>query len=439
MALPRTDKMHLVSFLINSPINHTILSWADPNDNRLEALNSVRVWQDLARTLERGCFDGIFFADTPGVFDRYRDSHEDAVKYGVCWPSMDPVVLLSALAAATDHLGLAATMSTGTYHPWSIVRLLGTIDSLSGGRVGWNIVTGHLRGEHRALGLPIYEHDQRYDRADEYMELCYKLWNSVGEGAILADREAGIYADPDRIDFVRHNGEFFSCETVSPVAPSPQGHPVLFQAGTSGRGQKFAITHADVSFSIQPNLAGMKKFMGELDATARELGRKAPGVTFGIQPIVGGTEEEAKAHLDMLIERLPIEGCLARLSGTMGVDFAGMELDQPLAEIQTQASQGLMKAFSNIEGDKPLTLREVAIKWGLAVGKPQLVGSPEQVADQMEHIWRETGCYGFNITPTVMASSVEMFVDAVVPILQRRGIFRTEYEGTTFRENLGLA
>lgn len=430
--------IHLVSFLINSPINHTVLSWAQPGDNRLEALRTLKLWQELAQTLERGKFDGIFFADTPGVFDRYRDSHEDAVKYGVCWPCMDPVVLLSALAAATTNLGLAATMSTSSYQPWTIVRQLGTIDYLSGGRVGWNIVTGHLRGEHRALGLHQLEHDRRYDRADEYMEVCYKLWNSVKPGAILADAAAGIYADPDKVEFVDHQGEFFSCQTVSPVPPSPQGHPVLFQAGSSGRGQQFAVSHADVVFSIQPNVAGMKRFMANLTEAAGVAGKKVPGVSFGIQPIVGGTEEEAKRKLADLVEKLPIDGCLARLSGTMGVDFAGMDLDQPLAEIETQASQGLMKAFANIEGDKPLTLREVAIRWGLAVGKPQIVGTPEQVADEMERIWRETGCYGYNVTPTVMASSVTDFVDQVVPILQAKGVYRTEYEGTTFRANLGL-
>lgn len=432
-------QIHLVSFLINSPINHTVLSWAQPGDNRLEALHGIGLWQDLARTLERGKFDGVFFADTPGVFDRYRDSHEDAVRYGVCWPSLDPVVLLSALAASTTHLGLAATMSTSAYQPWSIVRQLGTVDYLSGGRAGWNIVTGHLRGEHRALGLQQLDHDRRYDRADEYMKVCYGLWESIREGAILADGETGIYADPAKVKRFRFEGEFFSCDTVGPVPPSPQGRPVLFQAGSSGRGQRFAVSHADVVFSIQPNLAGMKRFMGNLQEAAAAVGVRTPGVSFGIQPIVGGTEEEAKRKLDDLIEKLPIDACLARLSGTMGVDFAGMELDQPLAEIETQASQGLMKAFSNVVGDRPMTLREVAIRWGLAVGKPQIVGTPEQVADEMERIWRETGCYGYNVTPTVMASSVEDFVNQVVPILQKKGVHRTEYAGTTFRENLELA
>lgn len=434
-----SDKIHLVSFLINSPINHTVLSWAGQGDNRLQALGSLKLWQELAQTLERGLFDGMFFADTPGVFDRYRDSHEDAVKYGVCWPSHDPVVLLSALAASTTHLGLATTMSTSAYKPWTIVRQLGTLDYLSGGRIGWNIVTGHLRGEHRALGLEQVEHDRRYDVADEYMEVCYKLWDSIKDGAILADRDEGVFADPSRVEFIHHKGEFFSCETVAPILPSPQGHPVLFQAGSSGRGQQFAVKHADVVFSIQPNVAGMKKFMANLEETAKASGVKTPGVSFGIQTIIGGTEEEARKTLATLIETMPIDACLARLSGTLGVNFEGMDLDQPLREIQTQASQGLMKAFANIEGEKPLTLREVAIKWGLAVGKPQIVGTPEQVADEMERIWRETGCYGYNMTPHLMPASVEDFVDQVVPILQKKGVYRTEYEGTTFRENLGIA
>ncbi|MFA7585969.1 MAG: NtaA/DmoA family FMN-dependent monooxygenase [Novosphingobium sp.] len=431
-------QIHLVSFLINSPMNHTVLSWADPQDNRLQALGDLKIWQDLARTLERGCFDGIFFADTPGVFDRYRESVEDAVRYGVCWPSHDPVVLLSALAGATEHLGLATTMSTSAYHPWTVVRQLSTIDCLSGGRVGWNIVTGHLRGEHRALGLDQLEHDRRYDRADEFMQVCHALWDSIGDDAILADRGSGVYADPAKVRLIDHRGEFFRCNTVGPVLPSPQKRPVLFQAGTSGRGLRFGIEHGDVVFAIEPNLAGMKRYMENLRVASAQWGRKAPGVTFGIQPIIASTSAEAKALHERLVERMPLDACLARLSGTMGIDFSQFPLDQPLQEMKTEASQGLMKAFTAVLGDRPFTLREVAQKWGLSVGMPQIVGSPEEVADQIELIWRETGCHGFNVTPNIMARSVEDFVDHVVPILQERGIYRREYAGRTFRENLGL-
>lgn len=432
--------IHLVSFQINSPINHTVLSWAHADDNRLRALSDLRLWTDMARTLERGLFDAIFFADTPGVFDRYRDRMDDAIRYGVCWPTMDPVSLLGAIAGATENLGLAATVSTGPHHPYSVVRQLSSLDYMSGGRVGWNIVTGHLRGEHRAYGLPELPHDERYDRAEEYMEICYRLWDSVGEGAILADKRSGHFTDPDKIARVAHEGRYFRCHTIAPTLPSPQGRPVLFQAGSSGRGQQFALKHADVVFAIQPNLPGMRKFMDDLRTAAAACGRSpVPGVTFGIQPVIGGTEEEAQKKLDGIVERIPLEGAISRLSGTMGVDFSGMELDQPLAEIQTQGSQGLMKAFSNIVGDRPLTLREVAIRWGLSVGMPQIVGSPEQVADRIETIWRETGCHGFNVTPHLMPSSVTEFVDEVVPILQKRGVYPTEYPGRTLREKLELA
>ncbi|CAN7628970.1 NtaA/DmoA family FMN-dependent monooxygenase [Phenylobacterium sp. LjRoot219] len=433
-------QIHLVSFQINSPINHTILSWADPKDNRLQALGDMKLWQELGRTLERGRFDAIFFADTPGVFDRYKERLDDSLRYGVCWPTHDPVPLLGIIGAATEHLGLTATVSTGPHHPYALVRSLSTLDYLTRGRIGWNIVTGHLRGEHRAFGLPVLEHDQRYDRAEEYMDICYRLWDSVADDAIIADKTSGVFADPAKIEILDHAGEYFRCNTVSPAWPSAQRRPVLFQAGSSGRGQRFAMKHAEVVFAIQPNLASMKRFMAEFHALAAETGvRRVPGVTFGIQPIIGGTEEEARAKLNGLIDRIPPEASIARLSGSMGVDFSGMELDQPLAEMQTQGSQGLMKAFSTAVGDKPLTLRDVAIRWGLAVGMPQLVGTPEQVADQMETIWRETGCHGFNVTPHVMPSSIEDFVDQVVPILQKRGIYRTEYEGKTFRENLEVA
>ena len=432
--------IHFVSFQINSPINHTVLSWAAPQDNRLEALGDLGLWIDMARTLERGLFDAIFFADTPGVFDRYMDRMDDAIRYGVCWPTMDPVTLLGAIAGATERLGLAATVSTGPHHPYSVVRQLSTLDYMSGGRVGWNIVTGHLRGEHRAYGLPELPHDERYDRAEEYMDICYALWDSVQDGAVLADKEGGIFADPSKVKALHHQGKYFNCNTVAPALPSPQGRPVLFQAGSSGRGQQFAMKHADVVFAIQPNTPGMARFMDDFRAAAKQLGREpAPGVTFGVQPIVGGTEEEARRKLNDIVERIPLEGAISRLSGTMGVDFSGMELDQPLAEMQTQGSQGLMKAFSNVIGEKPLTLRDVAIRWGLAVGMPQLVGSPEQVADQLETIWRETGCHGFNLTPHVMPSSIEDFVDQVVPILQKRGVYPAEYLGKTLRQTMELA
>jgi FMN-dependent oxidoreductase (nitrilotriacetate monooxygenase family) len=429
-------QIHLLSFLIHSPINHTMLSWAHPDDTRLDMMGDLKAWQDYARLLEKGMFDGIFFADTPGVFDRYADRMDESLKYGLCWPIHDPVVLLSALAAETKHLGLAATVSTGPHHPYHVVRQLSTLDYLTGGRIGWNIVTGHLRGEHRAFGLPELEHDQRYDRADEYMSLCYKLWDSIRDGGIVADKENAVFADPSRIDIVEHDGEYFSCNTVGPCWPSPQRRPVLFQAGTSPRGMQFAVKHAEVIFAIQPELQSMKRWMDQYKALAKEHGGgREPGISFGIQTFLGGTEEEAQAKKKELEDRIPLDAGLARLSGTLGVDFSGYDPDKPLEEVASAASVGMMKAMATgFEG--PVTLRDVALRYAMAIGKPQLVGTPEQVADEMELMWRETGCHAFNMTPGVNTQSMVDFVDQVVPILQKKGIYRTEYEGSTFRENL---
>ena len=213
---------------------------------------------------------------------------------------------------------------------------------------------------------------------------------------------------------------------------------MLFQAGSSGRGQLFAVKHADVVFAVQPKLAGMKKFMEQLQAVSRTETGRDKAVSFGIQPVIGGTEDEARAKLRTFKDRIPIDVALARLGGTLGIDFAGHDLDAPLRESDTQASQGLMKAMTSMMEGDGFTLREAAMHYALAMGMPQLVGTPEQVADQIEHIWRETGCHGFNVTPTINPSSMEDFIDHVVPILQCRGIYRTSYEGATFRDNLAL-
>jgi len=430
-------QMHLLSFLIHGPMNHTILSWADPDDERVAGLSSIRYWQDLARLLERGCFDGVFFADLPGVADRYRERVDEAIRYGMCWPTHDPAPLVAIMAAATEHLGIAITLSQSAHHPYSAVRTLSTLDCLTAGRVGWNIVTGHLRGEHRAYGLDQLDHDERYARAEEYMEVCYALWNSIEPGAIKTDRQAGLLADPAKVRRVRHAGRYFRTDTVGPVLPSPQHHPVLFQAGSSGRGQEFALRHAEVIFSIQPHAEGMRRLMQQLRETARMLGKAEPvRVTFGVQPILGGTEAEALRHQRELAERIPIEASLCRLSSTLGIDFSQFDLDQPLDQMDTQASRGMMAAMSGVMAGRRVTLREAATHFGASAGILQIPGTPEQVANRLIALWRDTGCLGFNVTPTVNNSSIADFVDQVVPLLQRRGALRTEYRGKTLRENL---
>lgn len=432
-----TDRMHLIGFYMHSPINHSVLSWADPADERLDGLGSFEHWKKLARVLERGRFDAAFFADTPGGYDRYKESFDDYVRYGVCWPSHDPMALSGVMLAETENLGLAVTLSTSGSHPYTTVRRLSTLDYLSGGRVGWNIVSGHLRGEHRALGVAQLEHDERYDHADEYMEICYALWNAIKPGAILADRERGIYADPQKVDVVDFEGKYFHSRAVPPTLPSAQGRPVLFQAGSSGRGQQFAMKHADVVFSIQSNENGMRTFVDKLNASAKAADLpQMPKVVFGIQCVLGDTEAEARRRQDELAERIPLDAALSRMSGTLGLDFSRIDLDKPLAENDTQASRGMLQALANMTGDGNATARDAARVFGASTGMPQIVGTPQQVADQLEHLWRASGCHGFNITPTTSLASVEEFVDHVVPLLQAKDVFRRDYEGDTLHDNL---
>lgn len=430
--------MHLISFLINSPINHTIQSWTDPGDERLKGLGSYAYWQDLARTLEKGRFDAVFFADTPGVYDRYLERSDEAVRYGVCWPSQEPMSVLPVMASVTESLGMAVTMSVSALPPYSVVRTLSSFDYLSGGRCGWNVVTGHLRGEHRALGNQQLGHDERYDKADEFMEVCRALWAGVKPGAVLMDRASGEFAVPSRVEVIDHEGTYYRCHTVPPVLPSAQGHPVIFQAGSSGRGQKFAVRNAEVMFSIQPHLAGMQSYMEQIGTAARDHGRTGPvPVTFGVQPVLGGTEEEAQRLYSEMRERVPVEAALARLSGSLGVNFHDFDLDLPMEEVATEASQGMMKAMTAMVGGEPrMTLREVVMRWGQAVGMLPVIGTPEQIATELEHLWRETGCFGFNVTPTTNNASIRQFVEEVVPILQKRGIYRTDYASATLRGNL---
>jgi FMN-dependent oxidoreductase (nitrilotriacetate monooxygenase family) len=429
--------MHILGFMMYTPINHMTLSWADPEDQQVNQFGSMEYWQKLAQTMERGKFDGLFFADVPSVYDMYKDTTDFAIKHGVSWPTHDPVSLIGVMGAATKYLGIAPTVSAASLHPFLAVRSLSSLDFLTKGRVGWNIVTGNARSEHRAMGLEVMEHDERYDRADEYMDVCYALWDGISQEAILADSARGIYADPTKIKKINHNGKYFRCYATPSVLPSKQGRPVLFQAGSSGRGQQFANKHADVIFAIQPDLNRMKIFMNQIKKTAKSEGKiETPRVTFAVQPFVAKTKKEAIEKKNEMLSRIPIEAALTRISGTFGIDLDTVDIDQPLQNIDTQASQGLVKTMSRMFNDKNMTLREAVRLSGLAGLIPQIMGTPEMIADELELIWRKTGCHGFNITPAIVPQGYETFVDEVIPILQQRNIFRKDYEAETFRGNL---
>jgi FMN-dependent oxidoreductase (nitrilotriacetate monooxygenase family) len=428
--------MHLVSFLINSPMNHTIGTWRRDDDKRLPGLGSMDYWKSIGRTLERGLFDAVFFADVPAAYDNFKDSTDTVVENGVCWPNHDPLTVLNIIASVTERLGVVCTKSIAATPPYDLVRAMSTLDYVSGGRAGWNVVTGHLRAEHRALGLEQMEHDARYDRADEYLKICHAFWDGIEPGAIIADKTTGRFANPDRVKRVTFEGKYIRTNALPPVLPSAQGRPVIFQAGSSARGQEFAIRNAEIIFAIQPAEAGMHKFMGQIREVARSAGAPDPKVTFGVQIVLGGSEEEARNLQKELAGNVPLDAAMARLSGTLGVDFSKYDPDEPIVMQKTQASQGGMATAAGEAGKPRMTLRQAAMSAGISTTMLQIVGTPEQAASEMERIWRETGCTGFNITPTVNNGSMDDFVDHVVPLLQKRGVFRTEYRHSTLRGNL---
>ena len=436
--------MHLNAFLIHSPMNHTVGSWTHPASTVGSSFAQPELWQDIAKTLERGKFDAIFFADQLATYGNYRARTDEALIHAVQFPVHDPVLLVPMLAAVTEKLGFAVTLSATYYPPYMAVRKLSTLDHLTKGRIGWKIVTSVHVGEAHNMGLAgMIAHDRRYERADEYMEVCHKLWQSWEIHAVVVDKESGVFVDPGKVHPINHQGKWFSCPGISPVAPSPQGHPVLFQAGASGAGRDFCAKHAEAAFGVQLTTRAMKAYADDMRTRVKKLGKDPSSLKFiwGIQAIVGGTEEEARRKQHDINDRVPVEGGLALLSGHTNHDLSQYDLDQPVEDIEVEGVRGLFEMFTKMYqsgdlGRDKLTMREVGKIYGATIGCPQIVGTPEQVADQMEAILDETGGHGFNITPSTMPGSLTEFVDGVVPILQKRGVHRTEYTGQTLREHL---
>jgi len=436
--------MHLNGFVLHSPMNHSIGSWTHPDSNVAETFAQPDIWQDMAQTLERGKFDAVFFADTLAAFGNYRNRTDEALTYAIQFPMHDPILLIPMMAAVTKRLGYAVTLSASYYEPYMAVRKLSTLDHLTRGRIGWNIVTSAHVAEALNLGREkMVPHGERYERADEYMEVCHKLWNSWEPDAVVANKETGVFVDASKVHPINHKGKWFSCPGISAVEPSPQGHPVLFQAGSSGPGREFCAKHAEAAFGVQLTTRALKSYADDMRKRLKQYGRDPASLKYiwGIQTIIGGTAEEAKRKQQEFNDLVPYEGGLALLSGHSNHDFSQYELDEPIEDIEVEGIQGLLDIFTKMYksgdlGKDKLTMREVGKIYGSTIGCPQIVGTPEQVADEMEAILDETGGDGFNITPTTMPHNLREFVDEVVPILQKRGVHRREYTGEMLRDHL---
>lgn len=414
-------------------INHGL--WTHPRDNSTE-YKTLEYWTELAQLLERGLFDGLFIADITGVYDVYQNSVDVTLKESIQLPVNDPLMLLSAMAAVTKNLGFGLTSNLTYEAPYLFARRMSTLDHLSRGRVGWNIVTGYLDSAAKAIGLTEQvEHDRRYDQADEYLEVLYKLWEGSWEDdAVINDRQQRIYAQPEKVHKVRHKGEFYQVEGYHLCEPSPQRTPVLFQAGTSDRGVEFAGRHAECVFISGQNKVATREQVDKVRASAKAAGRNPEDIKvfMGLNVIVGATEELARAKHREYLEYASAEAGVAHFAASTGIDFAEYALDEPIQYVTSNAIQSATKNLKNNDWTRQKLLDQHVLGGRYIT----LIGSPEQVADEVESWIAETGLDGFNLTRIVTPESYVDFIDLVVPELQRRGSYKTAYDSGTLREKL---
>lgn len=433
-----STKFHLLGFIQNGVNSHATGMWRHPQDKVGWSFTDPAYWKHLARTMERGRFDGIFIADELAPYSTHQNSSDATVKYAVQSPTHEPSTIVPIITDATEHLGVGLTLSTAFEHPYSMARRLSSLDHLSDGRIAWNIVSSYSKSEWEAYGQEMSARADRYDRLEDYMELCYKLWDSWAPDAIVADAESGVYADPDKIAVVDHEGPYYRSHGWHFVAPSPQGRPVLWQAGSSPRGRDFAAKHAEAIFAVHPNTDRMKEYVEDLDARLETFGRDPGSVKyiFGVQTVVAATSEEAQAKYERIKACIPLEGALAWMSGHFGLDFSTYDPDDIIQDIEVPGIQGLFESILYAKNGEPVTVAEAAIIYAQGMGMPVLVGTAEEIADELERYADEGGADGFMLIATYTPGCFEEFVDFVVPELQRRGRLRTEYTGSTLREHL---
>jgi long-chain alkane monooxygenase len=398
---------------------------------------------EMARTLERACFDYIMIEDKLMVSETYGGSSEEGLKSGMMAPKHDPVPLAVAMGMATSRLGVVATMSTLAYPPFLMARLSSTVDSLTKGRFGWNVVTSAEDLSAKNFGLDkLPPRELRYEMADEFMEVMGKLFGSWKKDAVVLDREAGIYADYTKVNPIHHEGKFYKVRGPLNTVRSPQGRPVYVQAGASPRGRDFAAMHADSIVSVASGVAEMKAFRADVRARAAALGRNPDDikVLFCVTPTVGETEQDAHdRHNRMLNSPNFINDILASMSSITDIDFARYDLDQPLpGKLVTNGEQGTLDKFQQYGSGK--TLRELVVDGaGGLVSSVELIGTPDQVAARMGEVMEEVGGDGFLITTPVLRVSRRYIVeiaDGLVPALQKRGLTRTAYKHEMLRDNL---
>ncbi|MBA0047207.1 LLM class flavin-dependent oxidoreductase [Mycobacteroides sp. LB1] len=415
--------------------------WRHPEDQG-HRYRTLSYWTELARSLETGGFDLLFLADVLGAYDVYGGSRDAAVADAAQFPVNDPSLAVSAMAAVTETLGFGITLSLTYEQPYALARRLSTLDHLTEGRVAWNIVTSYLDSAARNLGLDSQiPHDRRYDIADEYLQVCYKLWEGSWEdGAVVRDRERGIFTEPAKVHDIAHHGRYFTVPGPFLCEPSPQRTPVLFQAGASSRGVRFAAAHAEAVFVSGPTPEVVRGPVQALRSAAAELGRdpRSIKVFTMVTPIVAETRELAVDKLQEYRQFVSPTGALALFGGWTGVDLAEAAPDEPLRHVETDANRSALASFTK-DPNRTWTARELAEEIGIGGRGPVLVGSASDIADELERWVDEADVDGFNIAYVTTPGTFTDFGRLVVPELRRRGRVPHQRERTTLRQHLGGA
>jgi len=432
-------RIYLNAFDMNCVGHQSPGLWTHPDDESYKYKDS-EYWIELAKLLEKGHFDAIFLADVLGTYDVYKGSRDAAVRQGAQSPVNDPSLVVPLMSAVTKHLGFGVTASVSHEHPYTFARRMSTLDHLTKGRVGWNIVTSYLKSASVNIGKEDQvKHDERYDIAAEYLEVCYKLWEGSWEDdAVVVDRKNGVYADPSKVHDINHEGTYFKVPGAHLTEPSLQRTPVIYQAGASPKGSEFAGKNAECIFIAAPTIKTAKHTVQRLREQAELAGRSKDEVKIltMITPIVGKTEEEAYEKYNDYKKHISHEGALALFGGWTGIDLSGYEPQQILEYVENDSIRSKLENFTKIDPDKKWTVEDIKEFTGIGGMSAITVGSPEQVADTLEEWVNEAGVDGFNIAYAITPGTFKDFVELVVPILQERGLVRTEYDGTSLRDNL---
>lgn len=433
-------QLHLGGFQIASQVTHSHAAWRHPGSDT--DFTTPEYYHRIGRILERGKFDFVFFADLLAAPAQYgRDITEPLRRGTQATATLDPSIVAASIGAVTSKLGVAITKSATFFHPYELARIFASLDHITRGRVAWNIVTSLTQSEAQNFGHDAHlDHEFRYERAEEFVRTAVELWSSWDHDALVLDKETGVFADPEKIRRVEHDGRFFKSRGPLNVPRSPQGRPVLIQAGSSNTGRDFAARWAEAIFEIDPTPEGRRAYYDDIKSRASNFGRNPDGVLIfpAFIPFIGETESiarEKQAFHNELAD--PISG-LITLSVHTDHDFSQYDLDAPVEDVQVTGTQGLFDTARRVANRDKLTLRDIGKWYAQGVLLPQYVGTASQVADQIEESFTSGEADGFMVSAAQSPGTLNDFVDYVVPELQRRGLFRTEYEGDTLRDHLGL-